>query len=99
MLCAVNKVVDMQGGLAVCAGGRVLEALPLAIAGLMSEMALAEVDRRLSRLEQAVARMGCTQRHPFMLLAFMPLSVLPALKITDRGLVDVNRFEFVPVQD
>jgi adenine deaminase len=99
MLCAVNKVVEMQGGLAVCQGGRAIEALPLAIAGLMSEMPLAEVDRRLSRLEAAVAQMGCTQQHPFMLLAFMPLSVIPALKLTDRGLVDVTRFEFVPVQD
>jgi len=98
MLCAVNKVVEMQGGLAVCEGGRVTEALPLAIAGLMSELPLAEVDRRLNRLEQAVARMGCTLAHPFMLLAFMPLSVIPALKITDRGLVDVTKFEFVPVQ-
>jgi adenine deaminase len=99
MLCAVNKVVEMQGGLAVCQGGRAIEALPLAIAGLMSEMPLAEVDRRLSRLEAAVAQMGCTQQHPFMLLAFMPLSVIPALKLTDRGLVDVTRFEFVPLQD
>ena len=98
MLCAVNKVVEMQGGLAVCQGGRTREALPLAIAGLMSELPITEVNRRLTRLEQAVAQMGCTQAHPFMLLAFMPLSVIPALKITDRGLVDVTRFEFVPVQ-
>ena len=99
MICAVNKIVEMQGGLAVCQGGRVLEALPLAIAGLMSELPLDEVDRRLTRLEQAVARMGCRQQHPFMLLAFMPLSVIPALKITDRGLVDVTKFEFVGVQE
>jgi adenine deaminase len=99
MLCAVNKIVDMQGGLAVCDGGRVLEALPLAIAGLMSELPLDEVDRRLQRLERAITQRGCTQAHPFMLLAFMPLSVIPSLKLTDRGLVDVDRFEFVPVQE
>ena len=99
MLCAVNKIVEMQGGLAVCQDGRAIEALPLAIAGLMSTMPIAEVDRRLTRLEQAVARLGCTQPHPFMLLAFMSLPVIPALKITDRGLVDDTRFDFVPVQD
>lgn len=99
MLCAVNKIVDMQGGLAVCEGGQVREALPLAIAGLMAELPLAEVDRRLERLQRAIAQAGCTQPHPFMLLAFMPLSVIPSLKITDRGLVDVDKFEFVGVQE
>jgi adenine deaminase len=99
MLCAVNKVIEMQGGLAVCVNGRVSEALPLAIAGLMSELPMDEVDRRLTRLEQAVKQMGCTVDHPFMLLAFMPLSVIPALKITDRGLVDVTKFAFVTVQE
>ena len=99
MLCAVDKVVAMQGGLAVCEDGRVLEALPLSIAGLMSQLPIAEVDQKLTRLEQTIAAMGGTLAHPFMMLAFMPLSVIPALKLTDRGLVDVNRFAFVPVQD
>lgn len=99
MLGAVNKVVEMGGGLAVCRGGRVLEALPLGIAGLMSELPMDEVDRRLSRLERAVMALGGRQPHPFMTLAFLPLSVIPSLKLTDRGLVDVDRFQFVPVQD
>lgn len=99
MICAVNKITEMQGGLAVAEGGRVVEALPLAIAGLMSELPIAEVDRRLSRLERAAEQMGCTLDHPFMSLAFMPLSVIPALKVTDRGLVDVTQFQFVPIQD
>lgn len=99
MLCAVNHVVEMQGGLAVALDGRIVEALPLTIAGLMSELPIAEVDRRLARLEEAVTRQGCTVAHPFMLLAFLPLSVIPELKITDRGLVDVTTFDFVGVQD
>jgi adenine deaminase len=56
------------------------------------------VARRQTRLERAVASLGGTQSHPFMILAFLPLSVLPALRITDRGLVDVQKFQFVPVQ-
>lgn len=99
MLAAVEKVIAMQGGLAIAEDGAILEALPLSIAGLMSPLPIKQVDETLTRLERIAADLGCTVEHPFMSLAFLALSVIPALKLTDRGLVDVTRFCFVPIQD
>lgn len=99
ILLAIHKVVEMQGGLAVACRGDVLGTLPLPIAGLMSPIPIDEVRSRLARLERELANLGCQVPHPFMSLAFIALSVLPALKLTDRGLVDVTQFRFVPVQD
>jgi len=99
MLTAVRKIAEMQGGMAVAADGTVREALPLPIGGLMSPLPIGDVQAKLARLEQAVADLGGKVPHPFMSLAFIALSVLPALKLTDRGLVDVEQFRFVPVQD
>jgi adenine deaminase len=99
MKTAVEKVVAMQGGLAVAKDGAILEALPLSIAGLMSPLPIQRVDEKLSRLEQTIADLGGKSEHPFMSLAFLALSVIPALKLTDRGLVDVTQFCFVPLQD
>jgi adenine deaminase len=99
MKAAVEKVVAMQGGLAVARDGVILEALPLSIAGLMSPLPIQRVHEKLSRLEQTIAALGGKSEHPFMSLAFLALSVIPALKLTDKGLVDVTRFCFVPLQD
>lgn len=99
MRVAVEKVVAMQGGLAVARDGVVVDALPLSIAGLMSPLPIRRVDEKLLQLEQSLAGQGCTAERPFMSLAFLALSVIPALKLTDRGLVDVRRFAFVPLQE
>ncbi len=99
MRVAVEKVIAMQGGLAVAKDGVVLDALPLSIAGLMSPLPIRRVDEKLRQLEQTLAALGCTTERPFMSLAFLALSVIPALKLTDRGLVDVNQFCFVPLQE
>jgi adenine deaminase len=99
MRAAVEKVVAMQGGLAVARDGVILEALPLSIAGLMSPLPIQRVHDKLSRLERVIADLGGKAEHPFMSLAFLALSVIPALKLTDKGLVDVTRFCFVPLQD
>jgi adenine deaminase len=99
MKAAVEKVVAMQGGLAVARDGVILEALPLSIAGLMSPLPIQRVHEKLSRLEQTIAALGGKSEHPFMSLAFLALSVIPTLKLTDKGLVDVTRFCFVPLQD
>jgi adenine deaminase len=99
MKAAVERVVAMQGGLAVARDGAILEALPLSIAGLMSPLPIHRVDEKLSRLEQTIAALGGKAEHPFMSLAFLALSVIPVLKLTDKGLVDVTRFCFVPLQD
>jgi len=99
MRVAVETVVEMGGGLAVTRDGQVLGTLPLGIAGLMSTLPAAEVAVRVARLEKIIRDLGGTARNPFVSLSFLPLSVIPALKLTDRGLVDVNQFKFVPLQD
>ncbi|MBU2550055.1 MAG: adenine deaminase [Proteobacteria bacterium] len=97
MCLAVESVARMGGGLAVTAGGRVLAELPLPLAGLMSPGAAAEVSSAYQRVKNATRETGCRQNDPFMVLSFLALPVIPSLKLTDKGLVDVNRFEFVPL--
>ena len=63
----------------------------------MSDLPYEDVARRLEQVEAAAAGLGCTVRHPFMALSFLALSVIPSLKLTDRGLVDVEAWQFVPV--
>ena len=87
----------MGGGIVIAEGGRIVEELPLPVAGLMSDQPVAEVHSRLSSMERRLFDMGVTMTAPFMTLSFLALSVIPELKITDRGLVDVNRFELVPL--
>ena len=94
--CACH-LADIGGGIVVAEGGRVVEALPLPVAGLMSDQPLATVYDRLTSMEGRLASMGVTMAAPFMTLSFLALSVIPQLKITDRGLVDVERFELVPL--
>jgi adenine deaminase len=97
MAACVKRLVEMGGGIVIAEGGRVVEELPLPVAGLMSDRPLAEVNDRLKSMERRLASMGVTMAAPFMTLSFLALSVIPELKITDRGLVDVNRFALVPL--
>jgi adenine deaminase len=97
MLVAVQAVVEQRGGLAVVRDGQVLARLPLPIGGLMSTLPFEEVAERLEGVEAAASALGCTIWRPFMVLSFMALSVIPALKLTDRGLVDVEAWELVTV--
>ncbi len=94
---AVEAVVESGGGLAAVAHGRVQAALPLPIAGLMSDQPAAAVRHRLDQLLAAARRMGSTLADPFMTLSFMALPVVPELKITDHGLVDVAAAKIVPL--
>ena len=94
--CAV-RLAEIGGGIVIAEDGRVVEELPLPVAGLMSDRPLAEVHERLRSMERRLASMGVTMASPFMTLSFLALSVIPELKITDRGLVDVSRFELVPL--
>nr|MDJ0884992.1 adenine deaminase C-terminal domain-containing protein [Desulfobacterales bacterium] len=71
--------------------------LALPIAGLMSPQPMAAVERALNDLLAAARDLGCPLKDPFMTLAFLALPVIPALKITDQGLVDVDRFSVVPL--
>lgn len=96
MEAAARAVADQGGGLAVVdARSEVRARLPLPVAGLMSDAGAAVVARDHARLEGAAREIGCALRHPFMTLSFLSLPVIPELKITDRGLVDVKSFAFV----
>ena len=97
MAACVTRLAEIGGGIVISDGARVVEELPLPIAGLMSDRPLGEVHERLRSMEQRLRTMGVTVTAPFMTLSFLALSVIPELKITDRGLVDVNRFELVPL--
>lgn len=95
METAARAVVEAGGGLAVAEGERVVEVLPLPIAGLMSGAPVEEVRETLDRLLAAARERGSSLHDPFMAMSFVTLEVIPALKITDRGLVDVEKFELV----
>src|SRR5438309_4298457 len=97
MAACAARLAEIGGGIVIAEGGKAVEELPLPIAGLMSDRPLAEVHERLRSMERRLAAMGSTMAAPFMTLSFLALSVIPELKITDRGLVDVGRFELVPL--
>ena len=97
MLTAVRAVAAHGGGQVVAAGSQVLAQQPLPIAGLMSDAPARQVARRDRALRQAAADLGCRLSRPFMTLSFLALPVIPELKLTDRGLVDVGEFRHVPV--
>jgi len=94
---AVKTVETMQGGLAVVAGGEVKASLPLPIAGLMSAAPLPVVAGNWEALGQAARALGCLLAEPFMTLSFLALPVIPDLKMTDLGLVNVIQFNHVPL--
>jgi adenine deaminase len=97
MRLAVERVAELGGGMVVAAGGDVRAELPLPIAGILSDAPFAEVVERGRACAAAVRELGCELDAPFQTLAFLALSVIPSLKVTDRGLVDVDRFELVPL--
>ncbi len=92
---AVLAVEKENGGAAVVAGGEVLATLPLPVAGLMSIHPAAEVAAAAEQLTGVVRGLGCRLEHPLIALSFLALPVVPALKITDKGLVDVESFQLV----
>jgi adenine deaminase len=97
MVACVTRLAELGGGIVIAEGGRVVEELPLPVAGLMSDRPVGEVHDRMRSMEGRLATMGVSTAAPFMTLSFLALSVIPELKITDRGLVDVGRFELVPL--
>jgi len=97
MAKGVMAIKKMGGGLVVVEKGKVLASLPLPIAGLMTDIPVTQANDHLEALLQAARSLGCKLPDPFMTLSFISLPVIPELKITDKGLVDVNKFEIVPV--
>lgn len=96
MALAANRLVQIEGGFVVVEGGRVLAELPLPMAGLMSLEPFEAVHDRLVALRAAAKSLGVVLEEPFLQLAFLALPVIPHLKITDMGMVDVDRFELMP---
>jgi adenine deaminase len=97
MLRAVRHLADLGGGMVVVAGGQVLADLALPIAGLISPLPLDQVAAAYKALKKAYRALGGPLQDPFMALSFLALAVIPALKLTDLGLVDVDRFQVVPL--
>ena len=95
MTTAARTVAEMGGGLAVADGSDALATLPLPVAGLMSDRPLGEVRSRYDSLLDAAHEFGSSFHDPFMAMSFMALEVIPKLKLTDQGLVDVEAFGFV----
>ncbi|MDP1732050.1 MAG: adenine deaminase [Devosia sp.] len=95
MAVAVNRLIALGGGFAVAQGGEVIAELALPIAGLMSLQPFETVAAKLRELRAATRTLGCTLPEPFLQAAFLALPVIPHLKMTDRGLFDVDAFRFV----
>jgi adenine deaminase len=97
MLAAVLAVKQMGGGLVAVDDGVIQARLRLPVAGLLSEGHMRDVAEGIAECIDAATRLGCTLEDPFMTLSFLCLPVIPELKLTDRGLVDVREFRFVPM--
>ncbi|HEV3403898.1 MAG TPA: adenine deaminase [Gaiellaceae bacterium] len=97
MARAVGRLRELGGGIVVVEDQGVRAELPLPVAGLLSDRPLAEVLEASRQINAAARALGATFPAPFQMLAFLALSVIPSLKITDRGLVDVDRFKLVPL--
>ena len=92
MKAAVDAIVGLDGGCVAVADGAVLASLALPVAGLMALQPLGEVVAALDELNRVARELGCGLPAPYITLSFMPLAVIPHLKITDQGLVDVDAF-------
>ena len=97
MYYAAVELVKSQGGKIVVENGKTLAHLKLPIAGLMSDRPAQEVQEKIKELDNAAKKIGCSIDEPFMSMAFLSLSVIPELKITDKGLIDVNKFEITNI--
>ena len=95
MLAAVLAVKEMGGGLVAVADGKILASLPLPVAGLLSERSMQDVAEGIAECIDAAHKLGCKLEDPFMTLSFLCLPVIPELKLTDKGLVDVREFRLV----
>jgi adenine deaminase len=97
MLAAARRAAALGGGLVVTEGEHVLAEVPLPLGGLMSDRPIEEVRTRLDHAIAAARSLGSPLHDPFMAMSFLALEVIPHLKLTDQGLVDVDRFEPVPL--
>jgi adenine deaminase len=95
ILKAIEEIKRLQGGLVVCANLEILASLPLPIAGLLSPEPLDIVVSQYGHVEKAAASLGNLPPAPFAILSFLALPVIPELRLTDLGLVDVNESKLI----
>jgi adenine deaminase len=98
MVSCIARVAEIEGGIVVADGERIVAELPLPVAGLLSDEPVDTVLERMDSINGRLKDMGVATSSPLMTLSFLALSVIPSLKITDRGLVDVDRFAIVPLE-
>ncbi|HLI87482.1 MAG TPA: adenine deaminase [Ktedonobacteraceae bacterium] len=98
ILRAAHVLKEMGGGFACIVDGVIRAAVPLPLGGLVSPLPAHALVQQLRALDAAAAELGCTLEHPCMTLSFLSLSVIPALKLTDQGLIDVENFTLLPLQ-
>lgn len=98
MRVALSKLIEYGGGFCVVNNGKTLASLELPFGGLMSSASPGMIKESLINLKKSAREIGCTLVEPFLQLAFMSLPVIPFLKITDKGLVDVEKFEIIDVK-
>ncbi|GCE17602.1 adenine deaminase [Dictyobacter kobayashii] len=98
ILQAAYALEEMGGGFVCVVDGQVRARVPLPIGGLVSPLPAAEVVQQLRALDAEAANLGCSLEHPCMTLSFLSLSVIPSLKLTDQGLIDVETFTRIPLQ-
>ncbi|WP_136656970.1 adenine deaminase [Nitratireductor sp. XY-223] len=99
MAAAANRLREIEGGFVVVDGGKVLAEISLPVAGLMSIEPYEAVHEKLVKLREAAKSLGTVLEEPFLQVAFLPLPVIPHLKITDHGMFDVDAFELVRAAD
>ncbi|QBD81793.1 adenine deaminase [Ktedonosporobacter rubrisoli] len=98
ILRAAQALVEIGGGFVCVVDGKIRASVPLPIAGLVSPLPASELVQQLQTLDAVTAELGCTLDHPCMTLSFLSLSVIPSLKLTDQGLIDVEKFTLLPLQ-
>jgi adenine deaminase len=98
MRIAMQALIECGGGFCVVKDGKVAERLALPIGGLMSDLEPAQLKDALMHLKVASRAIGCQVHEPFLQLAFLSLPVIPSLKLTDQGLVDVDLFKIIDVR-
>ncbi|HKV58492.1 MAG TPA: adenine deaminase C-terminal domain-containing protein, partial [Ktedonobacteraceae bacterium] len=98
ILMAARALEEMGGGFVCVVDGEVQAQVPLPLGGLVSSLPVGELVQQLHKLDAAAAALGCTLEHPCMTLSFLSLSVIPSLKLTDQGLIDIETFTLLPLQ-
>lgn len=99
IVCVINKIREMGGGMAISSNSEIIDCLKLDIAGIMSSDSIEDVEKNMKRLLKNARKLGIKEGiDPFMTMGFMALPVIPEIKITDKGLFDVNNFKHIDIE-